>query len=122
MKTSGNSPIHPQTIGFWAFYKDHFQAEHQHPVNRGLHVFGTLLGTAFVPVALLSAWPWLALLYPVVHAAPGLLGHRLFERSAQVGDVRVLRRDFSPLWFIAGNHVLTYASAVSGLRRLFGRV
>ena len=121
LNSSSSSAANPQTIGFWAFYKDHFQAEHQHPVNRGLHIFGTLLGTAFVPVALLSAWPWLVLLYPVVHAAPGLLGHRMFERHAQVGDVRVLRKDFSPLWFIAGNHVLTYELAVAGLRRLVGR-
>jgi hypothetical protein len=109
------------STGFWAFYRDHFLAEHQHPVNRGLHIFGTLLGTAFVPAALLSPWVWLVVLYPAVHAAPGLIGHRLFERNAQVGDVRVLRKDFSPLWFIAGNHVLTYEVAVAGLRRLVGR-
>ena len=112
------SPAKPQAIVFWVFYRDHFQAEHQHPINRGLHIFGTVLGTAFVPAALMSPWVWLVLLYPVVHAAPGLLGHRLFERNAQVGDVRVLRKDFSPLWFIAGNHVLTYELAVAGLRRL----
>ncbi len=108
-------------IGFQAFYRDHFQAEHRHPVNRGLHIFGTLLGTAFVPAALLSSWPWLVLLYPVVHAALGLIGHRLFERSAQVRDVRVLRNDFSLLWFIAGNHVLTYKAAVAVMRRLAGQ-
>ena len=111
----------PSSIGFWAFYRDHFQAEHHHPINRGLHIVGTLLGTAFVPLALLSPWVWLVALYPVVHAAPGLLGHRLFERNAQVGDVRVLRKDFSPLWFIAGNHVLTYEAARAGLKWLAGR-
>lgn len=111
----------PPSIGFWAFYQGHFQAEHQHPINCGLHVFGTLLGTAFVPVVLLSPWVWAVALYPVVHAAPGLIGHRLFERNVQVGDVRVLRKDFSPLWFIAGNHVLTYEVAVAGLRRLVRR-
>lgn len=118
MTSPQTSSATTQGIGFWAFYRDHFQAEHQHPVNRGLHVFGTLLGTVFVPVVLLSPWVWAVVLYPVVHAAPGLLGHRLFERNAQLGDVRVLRKDFSPLWFIAGNHVLTYELAVAGLRRL----
>lgn len=108
----------PQTTDFWAFYRNHFQTEHQHPGNRALHVFGTLLGTAFVPAALLSPWVWAVALYPVVHAAPELIGYRLFERNAQVGDVCVLRKDFSPLWFIAGNHVLTYEVAAAGLRCL----
>jgi hypothetical protein len=48
------------------------------------------------------------LLFPVVHALPGLVGHRLFERDAAVGDVRVLRRDFSPLWFIVANHLMAW--------------
>jgi hypothetical protein len=118
MKNFQNESEKLNVIGFWDFYNDHFQAEHTHPINRGLHVFGTLLGTAFVPFALLSSVPWVIILYPVVHALPGLIGHRLFERNAQVGDVRVLRKDFSPLWFIAGNHVLTYELAVNGLRSL----
>lgn len=106
-------------IGFHDFYRNHFLAEHQHPATIGLHVFGTLLGTLFLVGSLLSTMPYLALLYPVVHAVPGLIGHRLFERNAQVGDVRVLRKDFSPLWFIAGNHVLTYEVARAGLRKMF---
>lgn len=95
-------------MSFTAFYQQHFLAEHRHPVNIALHVAGTIAGTLYVPLVLVY-WPlyWL-LLYPVVHALPGLIGHRLFERNAVVGDVRVLRKDFSPLWFIAGNHVLTY--------------
>ena len=117
---TSNPGSSPQAIGFWTFYRDHFQAEHQHPVNRALHIFGTLLGTAFIPLTLMSPWAWLVVLYPVVHAVPGLVGHRLFERNAQVGDVRVMRKDFSPLWFIAGNHVLTYDAARAGLRRLAG--
>jgi hypothetical protein len=94
--------------GFRAFYREHFLAEHRHPANVALHVFGTIASAAFLVAALASTLPWLALLYPVVHAAPGLIGHRLFERNAAVGDVRVLRTDFSPLWFIAGNHVMTF--------------
>ena len=125
MKTPTHSSAQPKAISFWDFYRDHFQAEHQHPINRGLHVFGTLLGTAYlavlIPVTLLSPWIGLLVLYPVVHAAPGLIGHRLFERNAQVGDVRVMRKDFSPLWFIAGNHVMTYKMALSGWHRLVGR-
>ena len=44
-------------------------------------------------------------------------GNRLFERNAVVGDVRVLRRDFSTLWFIAGNHVMTTLWLRATLRR-----
>ena len=67
-----------------------------------------------MPVALLSPWAWVAALYPKVHAVLELIGHRLFERNALVGDVRVLHKDFSPLWFKAANHVLTFEVALLG--------
>jgi hypothetical protein len=114
MKTD---PLPKNRTGFRAFYTEHFLAEHRHPTNVALHVFGTVASAAFLGAALASTLPWLALLYPVVHAAPGLIGHRLFERSATVGDVRVLRTDFSPLWFIAGNHVMTFELLRSVWRR-----
>jgi hypothetical protein len=47
------------------------------------------------------------LLFPVVHTAPGILGHRLLERSAEVGDARWRRTDYSPWLFIVANHRLT---------------
>ena len=107
MPSTTPSPARAQA-SFGSFYDHHFLAEHQHPANRALHVAGTLVGLAWLPLVLWAGWPWLVLLFPVVHAAPGLLGHRLFERNALVGDVRVLRKDFSPLWFIAANHRLTF--------------
>jgi hypothetical protein len=102
-----NAPT-TRTVSFNDFYEQHFLPEHQHPINRGLHLLGTFAALAWVP-----AWLWLGqpawlLLFPVVHAGPGLVGHRLFERSAAVGDVRVLRKDFSPLWFIAANHRMAW--------------
>jgi hypothetical protein len=60
--------------------------------------------------------PLALLLFPVVHAAPGLLGHRLFERDAVVGDLRVTRTDFPKAWFIAANHVLAW-EVLSGRSR-----
>jgi hypothetical protein len=105
-------------IGFHEFYRNHFLAEHQHPATVALHILGTVVGTVFLVMTLLSTLPYLALLYPLVHALPGLIGHRLFERNASVGDVRVLRKDFSPLWFIAGNHVLTYEAARTVIRKI----
>ena len=113
-----------EAAGFWSFYYHHFLAEHRHPLNVALHVLGTLSGLGLIvwvllnsttavgrnlggtaPAALTSlAW---ILLFPAVHALPGLLGHRMFERSTAVGDIRVFRRDFPPLWFLYGNHVMT---------------
>jgi hypothetical protein len=109
---------HPSTakISFKHFYEQHFLAEHQHPLNITLHVAGTLAGLAFVAWVLLGLPLWWLLLFPVVHALPGLIGHRLVERNAAVGDVRVTRTDFSPLWFIAANHVLTWRLLTRGAR------
>ena len=95
------------TSGFSDFYQQVFLAEHQDPRNVALHVFGTVFSGAFLIAVLWLGFPWLALLYPVLHAAPGLLGHRLFERNSAVGDLRVTRTDYSPLWFIASNHLMT---------------
>ena len=111
-------PSQPTKPGFWGFYRDHFVAEHQHPLNVGRHIACTLAGTVFLPVALASPMPWLALLYPVVHAALGLLGEPLVR--AQCGGGRCAGfapRDFSPLWFIAGNHVMTTLWLRATLRR-----
>jgi hypothetical protein len=45
---------------------------------------------------------------PLVHAAPGLLGHRLLERNITVGDARWRRRDYPRWWFIVANHRMTF--------------
>ena len=108
---------------FWSFYDKTFLPEHRHPANVALHVVGTLLGLGFLcgvvwAAASRGAPAWLAalLLFPAVHAAPGLLGHRLFERSAdaRVGDVRVLRTDFPLRFFLFGNHVLAASVLARG--------
>lgn len=116
-----NKAQSPETLSFAAFYRTVFLAEHTHPMNIALHVAGTLLGTALIPWALFIELSWMILLYPVVHALPGLLGHRFLERNATIGDVRVMRKDYSPLWFIVGNHILTYQVAIRGMRRLMRR-
>jgi hypothetical protein len=107
--------------GFDSFYRHHYLPEHRHPANRALHIAGTVAGLLWLPVALLGPQPWLVLLFPVVHAVPGLVGHRLFERNPQVGDLRVLRKDFPALWFIAANHRLTAEALRNGCRRASGR-
>jgi hypothetical protein len=97
-------------ISFAAFYRDVFLPEHRHPLNRALHIVGTLAGLAYVVWVFtwpLSGW-WLALgLFPAVHALPGLVGHRLWERNTAVGDARWRRTDHPAWWFIVGNHRLT---------------
>jgi hypothetical protein len=93
---------------FDTFYREVFLPEHRHPANVALHVAGTLAALALVSWALWRGPGWLALPFPLVHAAPGLLGHRLFERNAAVGDLRVTRQDHSPLLFIFANHRMTW--------------
>ncbi|MFM2398098.1 MAG: hypothetical protein RL341_255 [Pseudomonadota bacterium] len=101
-------------IDFDTFYRTVFLAEHRHPLNIALHVLGTLGGLAWLVAAPLMGLAWLVLLFPAVHALPGLIGHRLVERDAAVGDVRVTRKDYSPLWFIAANHRMTWALITRG--------
>ena len=107
MQETRNPPA--QRVAFATFYRQHFLPEHQQPANVALHVLGTLGGGAIAVAALFAPapWPWLALAWPLLHAVPGLVGHRLFERNAAVGDVRITRSDFPPHWFIAANHWLT---------------
>jgi hypothetical protein len=105
------------TPGFLQFYREHFLPEHRHRANVVLHVAGTLAGLVFVATVLMTASAWWLLMFPLVHAAPGLLGHRLFERNVQVGDVRVLRRDFGPHWFVLANHLLAFETLTRRGRR-----
>jgi hypothetical protein len=97
-----------EDTAFDDFYRQHYLPEHQHPRNRALHIFGTLAGVVWVPAVLIAGQPAWLLAFPLVHVLPGLLGHRLFERNAAVGDVRVLRKDFPPLWFVRANHRMTW--------------
>ena len=111
---------------FSAFYRDVFLPEHRHPLNVALHIFGTLAGLAWIAVTLAAPgfWKLAVLLFPVIHVAPGLIGHRLLERNEAVGDARWRRRDYPAWLFILANHrlaaerlVLTPVAALArGLR------
>ncbi len=110
-----NTPKEPgSSLSFSSFYTQVFLPEHQHPLTVALHVAGTLLGLAWLIAMPLLGWQWLVLLFPVVHALPGLVAHRMVERNAAVGDVRITRKDYSPLWFIAANHRITWELFISG--------
>ncbi len=96
-------------VPFETFYREVFLPEHRHPLNVALHIAGTLAGLAWIPFALSAPglWKLAVLLFPVVHGAPGILGHRLLERSAEVGDARWRRKDYPAWLFIIANHRLT---------------
>jgi hypothetical protein len=94
---------------FSTFYSDHYLAEHRVPANIALHMFGTIAGIALAVAVLSGAIViWWLLAFPVVHGAPGLIGHRLFERNDAVGDIRVNRTDFPAYWFVAANHIFLW--------------
>jgi hypothetical protein len=95
-------------MSFSRFYTDVFLAEHRAKANIAMHVIGTFAGLALLIFAGTAGPIWWALAFPVIHALPGLVGHRLFERNDEVGDLRVTRTDYSPLWFIAANHRMTF--------------
>jgi hypothetical protein len=93
---------------FAQFYRGDYADDHRHPANLLLHALGTCAGLALLWVAAVgSIAPWWTLAFPIVHAMPGLIGHRLFDRNADAGDLRVLRTDYPLLWFIAANHIMT---------------
>jgi hypothetical protein len=91
------------------FYATAYRADHRHPVNLALHIVGTLAGLALLAAAAVQLLPlWSALAFPIVHALPGLIGHRLFDRDAAVGDIRITRSDYPLWWFIRANHRMTW--------------
>ena len=104
---------------FDTFYREIFLPEHRHPLNVALHIAGTLAGLVFVVAVLAAPWAWwpALLLFPLVHAAPGLIGHRLLERNAAVGDARWRRTDYPGWWFMLGNHRMTAERLLPWRRR-----
>jgi hypothetical protein len=90
------------------FYVRVFRAEHRVPANIALHMAGVVAGIGLLVASATVIAGWWALLFPVVHAVPGLIGHRLFERDIATGDVRVTRTDFPLWWFIIANHRMTF--------------
>jgi hypothetical protein len=92
---------------FSEFYELQYLSDHQHPANVALHIAGTIAGLTLLVAAVTIIPLWSALLFPIVHAGPGLVGHRLFDRDEELGRLRVLRTDFPLYWFIVANHILT---------------
>jgi hypothetical protein len=89
------------------FYREAYWEEHNVPMNLALHIFGTIAGVALLIASATIISAWWALAFPVVHAVPGLIGHRLFERANAVGDARIFRTDVPIWWFMVANHMMT---------------
>jgi hypothetical protein len=107
---------------FWSFYKGAYAYDHQTGPNRALHMLGTILAL-WLLVACFTTLPiWWALAFPLVHALPGLLGHRLFERNHEIGDFRFAAGKYPNLWFIAANHIMTFEVLTYPLRALWRRI
>lgn len=95
-----------QRIDFNTFYKTEYRSDHQHPANLALHIFGVLAGLGLI-AASFTIWPlWTILGFPVVHIAPGLIGHKYFDRDEELGDIRLTRTDFPLWWFLIANHLM----------------
>ncbi len=62
---------------FWPFYVD----QHKNPMNRLLHVVGTLLGVGLLVFSLGTEMYWLLALVPVVSYAFAWVGHLYFEKN-----------------------------------------
>lgn len=112
-RPSAQSEPRSSRISFGEFYSHHFLAEHRQPGNIALHLVGTALGLALIPLSLTIWSPFALLAFPIVHVVPGLIGHRLFEPNPEVGNLRVDRKDFPLWWFLGANHLM----AIDWLRR-----
>jgi hypothetical protein len=110
-------PKHRST--FMDFYRGAYADDHATMPNRAFHLVGTFGGLALLIASVTIIPFWWALAFPIVHAVPGLIGHRLFERNLEVGDVRVFDGTYPGLWFMAANHLRAWESllALLGKRR-----
>jgi hypothetical protein len=110
-----------QTRGsFLHFYREAYWEEHVVPINLALHIFGTVAGVVLLILSFTLISAWWALAFPVVHAVPGLIGHRLFERAEAIGDARIFRTDVPAWWFIVANHLMTAQMIGRLLRSILG--
>jgi hypothetical protein len=93
-------------VSFSEFYKTVYRTDHRHPINLALHIIGVFAGIGVI-VASLTIWPlWALIGFPIAHVAPGLIGHRFFDRDTSLGDLRVTRTDYPLWWFLIANHLM----------------
>lgn len=101
---------------FWEFYRGPYHNDHKSSANRAMHIIGTIGGLSLVIASLTVIPIYWAIAFPIVHALPGLIGHRLFERNLEIGDIRFTAQRYPNIWFIVANHLMTCEVAVELLR------
>lgn len=75
-------------------FKTFYETAYRYPINLMLHIIGVFAGLGVIAESL-TVWSlWTILIFPVAHVASGLIGHGLFDRDEQLGDVRLIRTDF----------------------------
>jgi hypothetical protein len=95
-----------ERASFKEFYATVYREDHRHPANLALHIVGVLAGLGLI-AASITVWPWWTVFgFPIAHVAPGLVGHRLFDRDQILGDIRLTRTDFPLWWFLIANHLM----------------
>jgi hypothetical protein len=105
---------------FETFYRTTYREDHKHPANRALHMIGTVAGLAMLVASVTVIPLWWALSFPFVHAVPGLIGHRLFDRNEALGDIRIFSGTVPVYWYMIANHLMTVDvvwSTLPGRRR-----
>jgi hypothetical protein len=100
-------PTSAKRGSFKQFYNGAYRDDHATMGNRVFHIAGTLAGLALIAVSLTVVSLWWALAFPIVHAVPGLVGHRLFERNSALGDIRVFQGKYPGHWYMLANHMMT---------------
>ncbi len=96
---------------FMQFYCGAYRNDHSAWPNRALHITGTIGGLALVAASLTVIPVWWVMAFPIVHVVPGLIGHRLFDRNVQLGDLRIFQRNYPAHWYMAANHIVTAQTA-----------
>ncbi len=101
---------------FLQFYRNTFLLEHKNRLNRLFHYFGVYLSLALFPLSLYFMNGFILIAYLPLHGLPGLIGHYFFERSHQVGNVRITRKDYPIYWFIIANNLMAFQALTGQLK------
>jgi hypothetical protein len=106
----------PSFKGFWNFYHGAYTNDHSRFPNRMLHHVGVVSGLTLLAASITIIPIWWALAFPLAHALPGLIGHRLYERNPQIGDLRVFDGTYPGIWFMIANHIAFVRAIRSALK------
>lgn len=82
---------------FWPFYL----SEHDHPLNRRLHVLGTSVGIVVLILGVLAGYPWSILIALACGYGAAWVGHFIIEKNRPatfVAPFYSLRGDFRLWW------------------------